>query len=351
MASNYFGKIFRITTFGESHGVGVGVVIDGCPANIKVCKDELIEEMKLRSGGQLFTTPRKETDRPEILSGVFEGRTTGHPITLLIRNQNADSSAYKDLKGLIRPSHADFTYLKKYGVFDYKGGGRASARETATRVCAGYFAKKIVPDVQIYAYLSRIDDLVCEASNLAIEKKERGLIRCPDGTVEKKMIEKLDKIQKEGDSIGGVVTCIIDGLPAGIGEPIYNKLEACLASAMMSLPASRGVEFGHGFDVARMRGSEHNDEMTQEKGFVTNHAGGILGGISTGERIIFRVAFKPASSIKREQSTIGSDGKSCTFTLTKKARHDPCVCIRAVPIVESVAALVLADLTLQNACR
>lgn len=350
MASNFFGKLFRITTFGESHGKGIGVVIDGCPAGLEICQQELNDEMLLRSGGRAFTTPRVEPDIPEILSGVFEGKTTGHPIALFIRNKNADSSAYDSLKRIVRPSHADFTYLKKYGVFDHRGGGRASARETAARVAAGYFAKKLLNGVSIYSYVDQIGNIRTKACDDAIKNRTRGTIFCPDIESEKKMMDLLATIQEEGDSIGGVLACVIDGVNAGLGEPMYRKLESLLASAMMSLPASKGIEFGCGFNVCSMKGSEHNDQMQSDKGFLSNHAGGVLGGISTSERIFFRVAFKPASSIKKEQQTVDRKGEGVVYTLQKKARHDPCVCIRAVPIVESMVALVLADLTLQSRC-
>ena len=277
---------------------------------------------------------------------MYSGKTTGHPITILIRNKNARSQDYESLKQVIRPSHADFTYKKKYGIYDHRGGGRASARETAARVCAGYFAKKILFAVHIYAYLSKVGTHECIASDEAIKRKERGVIRCPDPSVEKKIMTLLQEIQEEGDSIGGVVTCVIDGVKIGLGEPLYYKLESQLASAMMSIPASRGIEFGCGFKVASMRGSEHNDQISAQEGFITNHSGGILGGISTGERIVFRVAFKPASSIRIQQQTINQEGENCSFTLSKASRHDPCVCIRAIAVVESMAAITLADLSL-----
>lgn len=322
MASNRFGNLFAITTFGESHGDGIGVVIDGCPANLEISKNEIQLELdKRRPGTSLYTSPRKEEDKVEVLSGVFQGKTTGAPIALYIKNQDADSSKYESVKNLYKPGHANYTYLEKYGIFDYRGGGRSSARETAARVAAGALAKKLIYPMEIQA---RVEDL-------------------------ENILLLLEELIKEGDSIGGIVSCEVRNVIKGLGDPIYQKLEALLASAMLSIPASKGIEFGSGFASAAMRGSQHNDIYAKE-GMMTNHHGGILGGITSGSPIIFRVAFKPTSSIKKPQKTIDMEGNEKVFLLPDGSRHDPCVALRAPVIVEAMTAIVLADALLMNRC-
>lgn len=334
MASNSFGTLFRITTWGESHGRAIGVVIDGCPAGLDLSVADIITELTARAPGQhSYTSPRKESDIPEILSGLFEGKTTGAPVSILIPNRDADSSSYEPIKHLFRPGHANFTYLEKYGVFDYRGGGRASARETAGRVAAGAVAKKLLLHfgVECTAYLEQVGE---------------------------EQVTSLDEVQKliefaqeKGESLGGVVAFRAEGLPAGWGDPIYEKLEAKLGFAMMSLPATKGFEIGAGFEAATMVGSSHNDAFILEGDKIatkTNHAGGTLGGISTGMPIYGRVAFKPTSSIPQPQETLSLEKKESTFLLPEGARHDPCVAVRAVPVVKAMLYLVLADVMLHN---
>jgi chorismate synthase len=324
MGSNSFGTIFRITTWGESHGKAMGVVIDGCPAGLHLHEDEINRELALRApGGSPYTSPRKEADLAEIYSGLFEGKTTGAPLSIIIKNQDSDSAPYHALKETLRPGHANFTYLEKYGLFDYRGGGRASARETVCRVAAGAVAKKLLAHFRI-TLSARIGDTLKEA---ALEAKEAH------------------------DSIGGIVELTTSDLPTGLGDPIYEKLSANLAKAIFSIPAVKGFEIGSGFASASMRGSAHNDPFTQVDGKIrtkTNHAGGILGGITTGMPLVLRVAFKPASSIKQEQESVTVNGEKTTLKFSEKARHDPCVAIRAVPVVEAMCALVLADHLLMN---
>lgn len=360
MASNYFGQLFRITTFGESHGAAIGVVIDGCPAGLSITKEEIDQELKLRQPGtNPYTSPREEKDQVEILSGIFRGKTTGAPIALLIRNQDADSSKYEPIKNLLRPGHANYTYLEKYGIFDYRGGGRSSARETAARVAAGAIAKKLLShfQIQICAFIAEIGGIAIDEPNLTnlskLQKKTAASsIFCPDAKAAEKMVKAIESAKKEGDSLGGILQCVSINLPAGLGDPVYGKLEANLASAMLSLPATKGFEIGSGFAAARMKGSEHNDTFdlddTGNITTTTNHAGGTLGGISTGLPLTFRVAFKPTSSIKKPQKTVNLKNKKKTFNLPEGSRHDPCVAIRAVPIVEAMTALVLADALLIN---
>ncbi|HSX14191.1 MAG TPA: chorismate synthase [Chlamydiales bacterium] len=351
---NTFGNLFRITTFGESHGPAIGVVIDGCPAGIELTIDEINHELFLRSPGRnLYVSPRKEEDVAEILSGIFEGKTTGAPIAILIRNKDADSSQYANLKDLYRPGHANFTYLQKYGIFDYRGGGRASARETAARVAAGAVAKKFLKSFGIDC-VSYLDEMGAVAMpefdrNDLLELREKTLqspIFCPCPITQEKMLEQIQK----DDSLGGIVAGIAH-VPVGLGEPVYGKLEACLAFAMLSIPASKGFEIGKGFAAAKMRGSEHNDPFVMENGKVRckqNFAGGTLGGISTGEPLYFRVAFKPTSSIKKVQETVSLNAENTLLQLPNSARHDPCIAIRAVPVVEAMTALVIADALLLN---
>ena len=359
MASNSFGQIFRVTTFGESHGPAIGVVIDGCPAGLTISEQDINEALSLRRPGRnTYTSPRSEPDRAEILSGLFEGRTTGAPIAILIRNQDADSHQYDSIKDLYRPGHANFTYLEKYGVFDYRGGGRASARETAARVAAGAVAKKLLAHyhIECVAFVAEIGGIAIQEIDLSDlqklrEKVDSSPIFCPVEIASKKIMQKIEKVKKEKDSLGGIVACVAH-VPAGLGDPIYGKLEALLGFAMLSIPATKGFEIGAGFQVSRMLGSEHNDAFDiDEQGRVhtaTNFAGGTLGGISTGSPIFFRVAFKPTSSIQKSQQTVSLKGEKAAFQLPESARHDPCVAIRGVPVVEAMTALVLADALLMN---
>jgi chorismate synthase len=356
MASNFFGQIFRITTFGESHGPSIGVVIDGCPAKVPISQEEINLQLALRSPGKSpFTSPRKEPDQVVILSGIFEGQTTGAPITLLIPNEDVDSSSYEPIKNLYRPGHANFTYLQKYGIFDHRGGGRASARETAARVAAGAIAKKLLLLFQIdcVAFVHSIGNVTIDPLDIADlrEKTYQSPIFCPCEKKANQMIQLLKSIKEEKDSIGGVIGCIAN-VPPGLGDPIYSKLEAQLAFAMLSIPASKGFEIGAGFDASSMKGSEHNDLFEKnEKGDIrtkTNFSGGVLGGISTGSPLFFKTAFKPTSSIKKPQETVNVKGEKAQLELGSTARHDPCVAIRAVPIVEAMTALVLADALLMQ---
>jgi len=358
MASNSMGSIFKITTWGESHGKAIGVVIDGCPAGLEIHEDDIHHELNLRSPGKTaYTSPRKENDPCEILSGVFEGKTTGTPISIIIYNKDVDSNKYEPIKNLFRPGHANFTYLEKYGVFDYRGGGRSSARETACRVAAGAVAKKILKhyQIEVVAYLMQVGDLASQVSySLDLRQKVYGnSIFCPDEGAAESMKLVIAEAKSAGNSLGGIVEFIVPSLPVGFGDPIYEKLEANLAKAMMSLPASKGFEIGAGFQAARMPGSQHNDGFYQENGKVkttSNYAGGTLGGISTGMPLIGRVVFKPASGIMLPMDTVDLQGKSVEFKLPEGSRHDPCVAIRAVPIVETMVALVLADALLMNRC-
>lgn len=356
MASNSFGNVFKMTTWGESHGKAIGVVIDGCPAGLAISEELINGELALRAPGQnALTSPRKEEDHAEILSGTFEGKTTGAPISILIRNKDQDSSKYEPIKDLLRPGHANFTYLEKYGLFDYRGGGRSSARETACRVAAGAIAKKILEreGIEVIAYLKQVQDVVANVNLSKIERRDvlQNGVFCPEPQAAEKMIERIEAAKQMGDSLGGIVECTALGLPAGLGDPIYLKLEACLAHAMMSLPATKGFEIGSGFSSVSMLGSEHNDAFVNANGTIatsSNFAGGTLGGISTGMPLVFRVAFKPTSSIKKPQETVRISGEKAPFQLPEGSRHDPCVAIRAVPIVESMAAVVLADALLMN---
>jgi chorismate synthase len=330
-ASNAFGTLFRIMTWGESHGPAIGVVIDGCPAGLLLSEEEINIELKKRAPGiQPHTSPRKEPDLARILSGLFEGKTTGAPISIMIANCDADSSRYESIKEILRPGHANFTYLQKYAIFDYRGGGRSSARETACRVAAGAVAKKLLAhyEIELFAFLNQIGD----ATN-------------PD-----EMIAALERAQKEGDSLGGNVGFRAENLPAGLGDPIYEKIEAKLAHAMLSLPASKAFEIGMGFQAAAMKGSEHNDRFITAQKSASNSAGGTLAGITTGMPLYGSVAFKPASSIQKEQESVDIHGQPCIFRLPERSRHDPCVAIRAVPVVEAMLALVLADSLLMNRC-
>ena len=348
---NTFGQIFRITTFGESHGGGVGVVIDGCPPQLPITEEEIQVDLDRRRPGQSkITTPRKETDTCEIISGVFEGRTTGTPISILVRNKDARSQDYNEMSVKYRPSHADATYDAKYGFRNWKGGGRSSARETIGRVAAGAIAKKILKqysDVDVVGYVKRIKDLeaVVDTCTVTLEQVESNIVRCPDTECANKMIDLIDDIRKEKDSLGGVVECVVRNVPKGLGDPVFDKLEADLAKAVMSLPATKGFEIGSGFAGTTMTGSEHNDEFyIDENGETrtrTNRSGGVQGGISNGENIIIRIAFKPTATVGKEQKTVTKEGEETV--LAAKGRHDPCVLPRAVPMVEAMVALVLCD--------
>lgn len=350
MAGNSFGELFRITTFGESHGEALGVVIDGCPAGLELSSDDIQPELDRRRPGQsAITSPRGEGDEVEILSGVFEGRTTGTPIALIVKNKDAAPAEYIHLKDLYRPSHADFTYAEKYGVRDWRGSGRASARETVARVAAGAIAKKALREgcgVEIVGFVSQVEDIVASIDSATVTHGdvEATIVRCPDRAAAERMIERIAAVKGEGDSVGGVVGCVVRNAPRGLGEPVFDKLHADLGKAMLSINAVKGFELGEGFRAATMRGSAHNDEFVVTPSGVrprTNHAGGVLGGLSTGEAIEFRVAFKPVATIRREQRTTTTGGLETT--LAAAGRHDPCVVPRAVPIVEAMAAIVLFD--------
>jgi chorismate synthase len=354
--SNIFGHLFRITTFGESHGGGVGVVIDGCPPRIEISEAEIQVELDRRRPGQSkITTPRKETDTCEIISGVFEGKTLGTAIAILVRNKDARSQDYDEMAVKYRPSHADATYDAKYGIRNWQGGGRSSARETIGRVAAGAIAKKIlkqVAGVEIVGYVKRIKDLEAsiDPDTVTLEQVESNIVRCPDSECAQKMIDLIDRIRREKDSLGGVVECVARNVPKGLGEPVFDKLEADLAKGVMSLPATKGFEIGSGFAGTVVTGSEHNDEFyIDERGetrTVTNRSGGVQGGIANGENIIIRVAFKPTATIGKEQRTVTKEGEETV--LAAKGRHDPCVLPRAVPMVEAMVALVLCDHLLRH---
>lgn len=345
-----FGHLFRISTFGESHGGGVGVVIDGCPPLIEISAEEIQVELDRRRPGQSkITTPRNEADHCEILSGIVDGKTLGTPIAIMVRNKDQRSQDYTEMAVKYRPSHADATYDAKYGIRAVAGGGRSSARETIGRVAAGAIAKKILQQsgVEIVAYVKQIKDLeaVIDPNTVTLDQVESNIVRCPDPDCAEAMIDLIQKTGGQGDSIGGVVECVARQVPMGLGEPVFDKLEADLAKAVMSLPATKGFEIGSGFAGTRMTGSEHNDEFyTDESGrlrTVTNRSGGVQGGISNGENIVIRVAFKPTATIRKEQKTVTNTGEA--VTLAAKGRHDPCVLPRAVPMVEAMVALVLCD--------
>ncbi|WP_299391275.1 chorismate synthase [uncultured Gelidibacter sp.] len=344
MAGNSFGKLFKLTTFGESHGAALGGVIDGCPSGIQLDFDAIQLEMDRRKPGQSdIVTQRKESDVVEFLSGIFEGKTTGTPIGFIIKNTNQKSNDYSHIKDVYRPSHADYTYDQKYGIRDYRGGGRSSARETACRVVAGAIAKQMLKDVKIHAYTSSVGDLFLEKpyQDLDFSKIESNTVRCPDENIANQMIERIREIRKEGDTIGGTVTCVIQNLPVGLGEPVFDKLHAELGKAMLSINAVKGFEYGSGFCGAKMKGSDHNDQFNPNGSTKTNLSGGIQGGISNGMDIYFRVAFKPVATVIQKQNTL--DNKGNIVEMQGKGRHDPCVVPRAIPIVEAMAALVLAD--------
>lgn len=356
---NSFGHLFRITTWGESHGPAIGVTVDGCPPRLPITAAEIQAELDRRRPGQSdITTPRKEADSVEILSGVYEGVTTGTPISMLVRNTDQRSSAYSEMKAAFRPSHADFTYQTKFGVRDPNGGGRSSARETIGRVAAGAIAKKILASkgLEIRAFITRIHDIAAPESALvefpSLDAVEATAVRCPHVLTAAAMIERIKAVRAEGDSVGGVVRCRIRGVPVGLGEPVFDRLEADLAKAMLSLPATKGFEVGSGFDGTLLRGSEHNDLFENRDGRIrttTNRSGGVQGGISNGEEIVFNVAFKPTATILQSQQTVNLAGEPSE--LMGKGRHDPCVVPRAVPIVESMTALVLLDHWLRDSAQ
>lgn len=354
MAGNTFGQAFRITTFGESHGVAIGVIVDGCPAGVPIDEAFIQQELDRRRPGQSkIVTQRNESDSAQILSGVFEGKSTGHPIALVIYNEDQRSKDYSHIADKYRPSHADFTYQSKYGFRDYRGGGRSSARETAARVAGGAIAKMLLhtEGVVVNAYVSQVGHLKTDKpyNELDFNEIETTAVRCPDLEMAERMIALIQEVKKEGDTIGGVTTCVIQGCPVGLGEPAFDKLHADLAKAMLSINAAKGFEYGSGFEGITMRGSEHNDAFYTEGSKVrtkSNHSGGIQGGISNGEDIYFRVAFKPVATIIPAQESVNMAGE--TVEVTGRGRHDPCVLPRAVPIVESMAAIVIADHLLRN---
>ena len=350
--SNSFGKLFRITTFGESHGLAIGGIIDGCPSGIDVDLEAIQKELDRRKPGQSkITTQRKEPDTVQFLSGIFEGKTTGTSIGFQIQNTNQKSKDYSHNTDVYRPSHADYTYDKKYGLRDHRGGGRSSARETANWIVGGALAKQYLKGIVINAFTSSVGDIFLEKpyQDLDFGKTESNAVRCPDQETADKMIERIEMIKKQGDTIGGTITCVIQNVPIGLGEPIFDKLHAQLGKAMLSINAVKGFEYGSGFCGAKMKGSEHNDAFNTDGSTRSNLSGGIQGGISNGMDIYFRVAFKPVATIMQKQDTIDAKGNS--VAMQGKGRHDPCVVPRAVPIVEALSALVLADSLLLDKAR
>jgi len=344
MAGNTFGKLFRLTTFGESHGVAIGGIIDGCPAGVEIDTEAVQNELNRRRPGQsAIVTQRKEPDTVEFQSGIFEGKTTGTPIGFIIRNTNQKSKDYSHIKDSYRPSHADYVYEKKYGFRDYRGGGRSSARETASRVVAGAVAKQFLKDMKIDAFVSQVGTLKLEASyqELDLSLIDSNPVRCPDAAMASKMETYIKAIKKGGDTIGGIITGVVQNVPIGLGEPVFDKLHANLGKAMLSINAVKGFEYGSGFRGVEMKGSEHNDGYNTDGTTKTNRSGGIQGGISNGMDIYFNVAFKPVATLLQGYETIDKDGNS--VQTQGKGRHDPCVVPRAVPIVEAMTALVLAD--------
>ena len=342
MSFNSFGRVFRFSTWGESHGPAIGAVVDGCPPGIALSEADIQPWLdKRRPGSSRFTTQRRETDQVEILSGTFEGRTTGTPISLLIRNEDQRSKDYSDVAKAYRPGHADYTYDAKYGFRDWRGGGRSSARETAARVAAGAVARLIIPEVSIRAYVVELGGDAIDRDAFDAEEIGNNAFHCPDASAAKRWEAKVDEARKSGSSLGAIVECAAEGVPAGWGAPVYAKLDAELASAMMSINAAKGVEIGDGFEAARLRGEQNADAMRAGPTFLSNHAGGILGGISTGQPVVARVAFKPTSSILTPVPTIDREGNETE--IVTKGRHDPCVGIRGTPVVEAMMALVLAD--------
>jgi chorismate synthase len=350
---NTFGKLFKLTSFGESHGSMIGGIIEGCPAGLEIDKDIIQKDLDRRKPGQSkVTSSRKEDDKVQLLSGIFEGKSTGTPIGFLIPNINSKSKDYSNIKDVFRPSHADYTYEEKYGLRDYRGGGRSSARETACRVVAGSIAKQLlnIYGVKISAYVSSIGNIFADEKKVDLNKDyDSNIVRCPDPSASNKMINLITDLKSKGNTVGGQIKCIISGVEAGLGEPVFDKLHADLGKAMLSINAVKGFEYGSGFNGSKMTGAEHNDEFIVENGNVstkTNNSGGIQGGISNGEEIYFKVAFKPVATIMSKQNSI--DKEKNNVELSVKGRHDPCVVPRAVPIVESMAAIVLADHLLRN---
>ena len=355
MAANSFGELFRITTWGESHGGGVGVVVDGCPPRLKLTEADIQPDLDRRRPGQSkIVTPRKESDIVQILSGTFQGKTLGTPISMWVKNEDQRSEAYTEMATKFRPSHADYTYQAKYGIRNWQGGGRTSARETIGRVAAGAIAKKILRErfgVEVLAYVKQVQRIEADVNPDSVKFKEieSNIVRCPDRATAEKMIHLIERTRKAGDSVGGIIEGIARGVPAGWGEPVFDRLEADLAKAMLSLPASKGFDVGSGFGGILLTGREHNDLFRMKGGKVrtlTNRSGGIQGGISNGETIFFRVAFKPVATIMHEQQTVDTDLKNTT--LKARGRHDPCVLPRAVPMVEAMTALVLVDHALRQ---
>jgi len=349
MAGSTFGNYFKLTTFGESHGEAIGGVIDGCPAGVSIDLVAIENQMMRRRPGQsTIVTQRKEADTVRFLSGIFEGKTTGSPIGFIIENTNQKSADYTHIKDSYRPSHADYTFDKKYGHRDYRGGGRSSARETACRVAAGAIASQLLGAIAITGYVSSVGDLSLDTpyQELDFNTIDSNVVRCPDAEMASKMIAKIKEVKKQGDTIGGIITCVIQNVPVGLGEPVFDKLHAQLGKAMLSINVVKGFEFGSGFKGATMNGSEHNDLFNQDGTTKSNLSGGVQGGISNGMDIYFRVAFKPVATIMQKQQTINSKGEK--IEMQGKGRHDPCVVPRAVPIVEAMAALTIADFWLAN---
>ena len=349
MAGNSFGNLFKITTFGESHGEALGGIIDGCPAGITIDFDAIQNEMQRRKPGQSsIVTQRKEEDEVQFLSGLFEGKTTGTPIGFIVPNTNQKSDDYSHIKDTYRPSHADYVYEKKYGIRDYRGGGRSSARETASRVVAGAVAKQVIPDIKINAFVSSVGEIFIDKpyQDLDFSKIESNPVRCPDEASAQKMEAYIKEIKKQGDTVGGTITCVIRNVPIGLGEPVFDKLHAELGKAMLSINAVHGFEYGSGFSGSKMKGSDHNDSFNPDGTTKTNLSGGIQGGISNGMDIYFKVAFKPVATLLQRQEVLTNKGE--IIEQQGKGRHDPCVVPRAVPIVEAMAALVIADYFLLN---
>lgn len=351
---NSIGHIFRLTSFGESHGKAIGGIVDGCPAGVPIDEEFIQNELKRRRPGQsAITTPRSEKDRFEILSGVYEGVSTGTPVAFLVRNSDSISSDYDHLKDVYRPSHADYTYHVKYGIRDHRGGGRSSARITIARVVAGAIAKLLLKKIgiQIVAYTSQVGEIVIGKpyTELDLSAVESNIIRCPDNETAEKMIKKIEQIRDEGNTIGGIITCVVKNVPPGLGDPEFGKLHAELGAAILNINAVRGFEYGSGFNSVKFKGSEHNDVFYTDNGKITtktNHSGGIQGGISNGQDIYFRAVFKPVATIMQEQTSI--DIHNNPVTIHPKGRHDPCVLPRAVPVVEAMTAIVLADCYLRD---
>jgi chorismate synthase len=352
MSGNTFGKIFKVTTFGESHGAAIGCVVDGCPAGLALSLDDVrLELSRRRPGGGGASTTRFEDDEPEILSGLFEGKTLGTPIAIIIRNKAQRSDDYDSLREVYRPGHADWCYQAKYGIRDHRGGGRSSARETAGRVAAGAVAKRLLAHhgVTIRAWTAEIAGFAAPREgedDFDWDEVEKNTLRVPSRAAAEKIMQKIEELRSAGDSAGGIVACTVNGLPAGLGEPVFDKLDALIARAALSLGAAKGIEFGAGFEAASLSGSQNNDALIPGVSFASNRAGGVLGGISNGMKIEFRVAFKPVPSISKTQKTVSRDGTARDLTI--KGRHDVCVCPRAVSVIEAMTALVLADLLLQN---